>query len=90
MHFVTMIPANFPSRATRGAQFAATVFASVGRWMLRLVQPAASRRLTRTEEAAEVRTLASATRASHKTCSPPPTATSAAATELADAGPATR
>ncbi len=64
MHFVTMIPANFPSRATRGAQFAATVFASVGRWMLRLVQPAASRRLTRTEEAAEVRTLAQSVRVS--------------------------
>ena len=64
MHVVTMIPANFPSRATRGAQFAATVFAGVGRWMLRLVQPAASRRLTRTEEAAEVRTLAQSVRVS--------------------------
>ena len=64
MHVVTMIPANFPSRATRGAQFAATVFASVGRWMLRLVQPAASRRLTRTEEAVEVRTLAQSVRVS--------------------------
>ena len=58
MHVITMIPANFPSRASRGAQFAATAFASVGRWMLRVVQPAASRPLTRTEEAAEVRSLA--------------------------------
>jgi len=64
MHVVTMIPANFPSRASRGAQAAATIFATVGRWMLRAVQPSAARPLTRTEEAAEVRTLAQTIRLS--------------------------
>jgi hypothetical protein len=58
MHVVTMIPANYPTHAPRGARGAATLFAGLWKTVARQFTPAAAAPLTRTEEAAEVRSLA--------------------------------
>ena len=62
MHVVTMIPANFPNHASRGAQAAAALFAGMWKSVARQFGPAAAAPLTRTEEAAECRALAQSMR----------------------------
>ncbi len=64
MQVVTMIPATFPTRASRGARVAAELFAGLWNTVARQFTPAVAAPLTRTEEAAEVRSLAQSLRLS--------------------------
>ena len=62
MLVVTMIPANFLTHASRGAQAAAALFAGIWNAVARQFTPAVAAPLTRTEEAAECRALAQSLR----------------------------
>ena len=62
MQVVTMIPANFPTRAPRGARLAAELFAGLWNAVARQFTPAVAAPWTRREEAAECRALAQSVR----------------------------
>ena len=63
MHVITMIPATFPTRASRGARAAAAeLFAGIWSAVACHVTPAVAAPLTRSEEAAECRALAQSVR----------------------------
>ncbi len=62
MQVITMIPATFPTRASRGARAAAELFAGIWSAVARLFTPSVAAPLTRSEEAAECRALAQSVR----------------------------